>query len=191
MFGSATKTMRAAVAVALVAALAIPLPALAFERTAPVIEPAPAGEPGLYGERTGMQVQTALRPETREMVRRRIRDRIAAWREHFESMARAIMARITRLETIADRVEQAGGDVDEARELLDEARDLVAEARKKAVEAGELFRQVPDADDPREAFEKAVEKAIEAIHTLRDARAKVRAAAEALRKAVMEIRNEA
>ncbi|GAB4277471.1 MAG: hypothetical protein Kow0056_08950 [Coriobacteriia bacterium] len=139
------------------------------------------------GSGEGAQLTAALTQQRRERIRERITERLKRRKAAFDHATEVILQRISRLESIAAAVEKAGGDVGEVYGLLASARDLVAEAQDLEAEAAELFRAVPDSDDPRATFEEARDTAIAAVKKLREARAAVTQAIRALIDAIAEL----
>jgi len=163
--------LTAAVAIALVAALALPATALAA--------------PGMG--RLGMPKSSAettrqARFEQRlAMLRTRLTMVLQNRKRGFDAAAAAILSRIERVSKIADKVETAGGDVSAVRESLEKARTLVTEAKAAEASAAELFKAVPSATDKRAAFAAAKAQARVARRTLQEARV-------TLRKAILDLR---
>jgi hypothetical protein len=124
--------------------------------------------------------QSGLSAQRRAQVKSRVQDRLRERARRFDASIDALEARIARIEAIAERVEQAGGDASGVFDLLDDAKELIGEARTLEAEAAELFRSIADSDDPRATFEEARDTAIAAVRKLRDARAKVTSAIRVL-----------
>ncbi len=93
----------------------------------------------------------------------------------FDATADRLGKRIARVETLAGKIADKGGDVTAVRAKLTEATSLLAEAKAAELSAVQLFKAVPDATDKKAAFQAA--------------RAQARTAAETLKKARISLRN--
>jgi hypothetical protein len=166
---------------ALILALALAVPATAL--AAPQ-QRAGQGDEASYG-RGEFVAQSGLGEQVRERVKSRVRERVRTRVQRFGTAVEVLQARIDRLETIAGRVDEAGGDVGEVLDLLDEARRLIQVAEGLEAEAVGLLESIADSDDPRATWEAAKAKAKEASETLRSARRTTTDAAKALRQIIV------
>jgi len=171
-------------AVLVVVSLAVPAlvvsgPRHATARRAVVVDPGPPGGPlrvvtparlRLYGGR----IVVALRHRKRR----------------FDAAAALLAARLTRLESIAGRVEAAGGDVTKVKDLISQARSKLDQAKATEAKAVDAFEAVPSASDKRAAFRSAREIGKQAVAELKEARGLGKQAVAELRKIINELKAE-
>lgn len=164
-------TLTAAVAVALVAALAVPATALAVPAR---------GRLGMPKSSTETTRQARFEQRL-EMLKQRITMVLGNRKRGFDAAAASILAKADRVDALASKVESAGADVSAVRASVDKARTLVADAKTAELAAEDLFKQVPDAANKRVAFAAAKAQARTARLILIEAR-------KTLRKAILDLR---
>ena len=180
----ATKIARGAIVVSLVSTLLLPTAAMALDRP---VRPRPEAPLSDVSERAAVPSQSdeQVEPGERlEQLRERLRERIenAIRRHHarFVEAAARIQRRIDRIDGLATRVENAGGDVSLVRAKLAEARESLENAETLEAEAMDQFSAIPNADDKREALHEARQTARAAREALDRSRSRLREAAREL-----------
>lgn len=157
--------IKAATAVVLVAALAIP--AYAF------------GVPGngkggpkvnTHANATAAAKQVARMAAKKAALTARIDKVLANRGRAFENAAGKIESRITSVTAMAASVEASGGNIADVTTALNAATTDLAAARAAEAAAADLFRAVPNATDRRAAFKAAMAKAREARKLLNESR---------------------
>lgn len=161
----------ATVAVALVAALAVPAAALA--ETAPVVPGSTTSSP-------------TVRPKKAQIRKYRALSR--ARYNRFKADIKVINRRLNRLSAIASRVESRGADVTQVRDEIAQARVHVAAAKTLASDAAAKLKAVPYAADRRAALAEANAAFRAASAELKAARADKKAAAAHLWVLVKQVR---
>ncbi|MCE5204470.1 MAG: hypothetical protein ABFC80_09625 [Coriobacteriales bacterium] len=158
------KKTAAIIALALVAALALPTIAVALPRA----------------NRAVSAVSTATAETVAANLRNRIENVLRARKARFDAAVANLIKRQDRVEALAGKVEALGGDVAGVRARLEESRRLLGQARAQEEVCAAAFRAVPDATDRRGAFRDARAKGREAVELLRQSRTVLRRAAEEL-----------
>jgi hypothetical protein len=133
----------------------------------------------------------SVREQRRALLAERIRLALKRRKQLFDAAQVRIAERIERTATIADRVEQAGGDVSGVRAALDEASTGLETAASEEAKAIEMFQAVPDAENKRSAFDAAKAQARTARTSLNAARLEVRNAVLNLRSVASGLRGAA
>ncbi|MDO8880244.1 MAG: hypothetical protein Q7W44_05525 [Coriobacteriia bacterium] len=98
----------------------------------------------------------------------------------FDTATAALERQRTRLMTLADKLEQLGGDVSQVRTRLRECEQLLVQAREQEQTATRLMRRIADEQDRSGAFVRARTQARAAVQTMSQARTRLRAAADLL-----------
>lgn len=166
-----SRTIQAAIAIALAATLIVPAAAFAVPGRGNL------GKPKSSTETT----RQARFDQPLKMLNERITMVLRNRNRGFNAAAAAILARIDRVSAIADKVEAANGDVSAVRASLADAEDLVVKAKADEAAAADLFKLVPAATDKRAAFSAAKTQARVARRTLHEART-------TLRNAILDLR---
>lgn len=166
-----SRTIQAAIAIALVATLAVPAAAFAVP-----------GRGNLGKPKSSTETTRQARFDQRmQKLQERLTMVLTNRSRGFNAAAAAILARIDRVSVIASKIDSAPADVTDVRTSLDAARALVADAKSAEASATALFKAVPSAPDKRVAFAAAKAEARVARRTLQEARTK-------LRKAILDLR---
>ena len=182
MIGTTKRIAVAVTAGALVAALAVPVAAVAA--------------PGQGGLKRSLRSQaasatSAAKAQVLENLKNRIANVLAARKARFDAAMSNLRARITRVSGIADKVEKAGGDVSAARASLSAAETHLDKAATLEDEAIAAFKAIPDTSGKRgDAFKAAREKGRLVNAEIKAARADIRAAAQGLRTIVEQLKNQ-
>lgn len=192
----ASRLVRTAVAVVLVASLCVPAAAMAAPKAGKG-EKSPKANQGAVQNRgkpadKGLGKQNAedkkeLRDERKlENLTNRIERILRLRKAKFDRAEARLQKRIDRLSAIASRAETMGVDVTEAKAALADAQTELGNAAAEEDEAADLFKAVLTAGDKRAAFAAARAQAKVAQKALQRARLQVVSALKLLHQAVDE-----
>ena len=192
----ASRFMRTAVAVVLVASLCVPAAAMAAPKAGKGPKPPKPNQGVVQGQGKpadkGLGKQNAeekkeLRDERKlQNLTNRIERILAQRKAKFDRAEALLQRRIDRLTAIASRAETMGVDVTEAKAALADAQTELGNAATEEDEAADLFKAVLTASDKRAAFAAARAQARVAQKALQRARLQVVRALRLLHQAVDE-----
>ena len=136
-----------------------------------------------YGDGDAVAAGEAAVTQLRQRIGYALQNRA----RRFDLAVAALERHRARLEQVTDAVEDLGGDVTQIRTRLRECEQLLVQAKEQERLAAQLFRDIPDEEEPGAAFLRARVQARNAVATMTQARTRLRTAADLLEDVVVEL----